>query len=108
MSYISPGKYTFNAKGAKTVLIKGIDDKRQITATFTVSMTGKFLPIQLIYDGKTPRWLPRFDFLADFNVTFSDNHWSNTEKSNELFEKIIFSFLRQAKVSLKYPNAERG
>ena len=27
--------------------IKGIDDKRQITANFTVSMTGKFLAIQL-------------------------------------------------------------
>ena len=77
LSYVSPGKYTFNPKGAKTVPIKGIDDKRQITATFAVSMTGKCLPIQLIYEGKTPRCLPRFDFVADFNVTFSDNHWSN-------------------------------
>ena len=29
LSYISPGKYTFNSKGAKNVLVKGIDDKRQ-------------------------------------------------------------------------------
>ena len=28
LSYVSPGKYTFNPKGAKTVPIKGIDDKR--------------------------------------------------------------------------------
>ena len=70
--------------------IKGIDDKRQITATFTVSMTGKFLPIQLIYEGKTPRSRPRFDFPTDFNVSFSDSHWSNTEKSIELFEKLYF------------------
>ena len=49
LSYVSPGKYTFNPKGPKTVPIQGIDDKRQITATFTVSTTGKFLPIQLIY-----------------------------------------------------------
>ena len=69
-------------------------------------MTGKFLPIKLIYEGKTPRCLPRFDFPADFNVTFSDNHWSNTEKSNELFEKLFFWFLRQAKVSLKYPKEQ--
>ena len=48
LSYVSPGKYTFNLKGAKTVLNKGIDDKRKITATFAVNMTGKFLPIQLI------------------------------------------------------------
>ena len=67
--------------------IKGIDDKRQITATFTVCMTGKFLPIQLIYEGETPRCLPRFDFPADFNVTFSDN---DTEKSIELFRQVIF------------------
>ena len=51
-SYDSPGKYTFNPKGAKTVPIKGVDDKRQITATFSISMTGSFLPIQLIYEGK--------------------------------------------------------
>ena len=53
LSYVSPGKYTFNPKGTKTVPIKGVDDKRQITATFSISTTGSFLPIQLIYEGKT-------------------------------------------------------
>ena len=79
--------------------IKGIDDKRQITVTFTVIMTRTFLPIQLIYEGETPKCLPRFDFPADFNVTVFDNHWSNTEKSIELFEKVIFPYLKQAKAS---------
>ena len=101
-----PGNIPLIQKGAKTVPIKGIDDKRQITATFTVSMTGKFLPIRLIYERKTPRCLTRFDFPADFNVTFSDNHWSNTEKSIELFEKVIFPYLKQAKASLKYPKEQ--
>ena len=41
LSYISPGKYTFDLKGSKLVPIKGVDNKRQITATFTVT----FLPI---------------------------------------------------------------
>ena len=54
----------------------------------------------------TPRCLPRFDFPADFNVTFSDNHWSNTEKSIELFEKVIFPYLKQAKASLTYPEEQ--
>ena len=93
LSYVFPWKYTFNPKGAKTVSIKGIDDKRQIASTFSVSMTGKFLPIQLIYEGKTPKCLPRFDFPADFNVFFPDNHWSNTGKSIELFEKVTFPYL---------------
>ena len=76
LPYVSPGKYTFNPKGAKTVTvpIKGIDDNRQIFTTFTVSMTGELLPIQLIYEGKTPRSHPRFDFPADFNISFSNNH----------------------------------
>ena len=29
LSHVFPGKYTFNPKGAKTVLNKGIDDKRK-------------------------------------------------------------------------------
>ena len=45
LSYVTPGKYTFSFKGAKNVPIKGVDDKRQITATFAVSPTGHFLPI---------------------------------------------------------------
>ena len=52
LSYVSPGKYTFCLEGTTTVPIKGVDDKRQITATFTVSASGVFLPIQLIYQGK--------------------------------------------------------
>ena len=53
-----------------------------------------------------PRCLPSFDFPADFNVTFSDNHWSNTEKSIELFEKVIFPYLKQAKAIFKYPKEQ--
>ena len=50
--YVSLGKYTFSWKGSKNVPIKGLDDKRQITATFVVSSTGSFLPIQVIYQNK--------------------------------------------------------
>ena len=106
LSYVFFGKYTFNPKGAKTVPIKGKDEKRQITATYTVSMSGNCLPIQLIYEEKTPRCYDRFDVPADFNVTFSYNHWSNTKKPTELFEKVIFPYLKQAKASLKYPKEQ--
>ena len=49
--YVSHGKYAFNLNDSKTVPIKGVDDKRQITATFTVTASGSFLPLQLIYSG---------------------------------------------------------
>ena len=37
LSYVSPGEYTFDLKGSKTVPNKGVDNKRQISATFTVT-----------------------------------------------------------------------
>ena len=64
LPYVSPGKHTFDVKGVKTVPIKGIDDKRQITATFAISMSGEFLPIQVIYEGKTKICLPKYTFPA--------------------------------------------
>ena len=106
LSYVSPGKYTFNPIGAKTVPIKGIDNKRQITVTFSVSMTGIFLPTQFIYEGKTRRYLPSCDFRNGFNVTYSPNQWSNTEKSVDLFQKIIFSYFKTVKSSKKYPKEQ--
>ena len=33
LSYVSPGKYTFCLKVSSIISIKGVDDKRQITAT---------------------------------------------------------------------------
>ena len=97
LSCISPGKYTFNLKGAKSVPIKGVDDKRQITATFTVSLTGKFLLIQLIYKGKTKCSLPKFKFSSTFSLSDTENHWSNTEKSTEFFKQIIFPYPNMVK-----------
>ena len=38
-------------------------------------MNGEFLPPQLIYQGKTTRCLPHYDFPP----AYSPNHWSNEE-----------------------------
>ena len=80
LSYVSPGKQTFNSKDAKNLPVKGIDNKRQITATFAVSAEGDFLPMQLIYAGETKRCLPKFDFPKNFNVTFTKNHCQTWRK----------------------------
>ena len=37
LSYVNTGKYKFSFKSTKNVLIRSVDDKRQITATFAVS-----------------------------------------------------------------------
>ena len=103
LSYVSPGKYTFNIKGSSNVHIKGIDDKRQITATFAVSATGELLPFQLIYAGKTKKCLPKFKFPRSFNITFTESHWSNTQKAIEHFETVNFPYLNRIKENNGYP-----
>ena len=49
-----------------------------MTPTFAVDMTGKFLPAQVIYEGKKHRCPPNFESLKCLNVTYSANQWSNT------------------------------
>ena len=40
-------------KGAKRIEMIGLQDKRQITAVVCGTLSGEFLPLQLIYTGKT-------------------------------------------------------
>ena len=60
LSVSSVSKMTVAKPGEKSVPIKGLTDKRNITLTFAVTFTGDFLPImQIIYEGKTDRSQPR-------------------------------------------------
>ena len=106
LSYVSPGKYTLDLKGSKTVPVKGVDDKRQIAATFTVTVSGSFLPIQIINSGNIKRSIPKYDFPSCFDVTFTRNHWSNYEKCVRLFEKIIFPYIKAKKEEIGYPKKQ--
>ena len=103
LSYVSPGKFAFSFKGAKNVPIIGVDDKRQITATFAISLTGKFFSIQLIYKGKTKRSVPKFKFPSTFSLSYTENRLSNTEISIEFFEQIIVPYLKMVKKENRYP-----
>ena len=73
------------------------DDKRQMTAVFAVSLSGDFLPPQLIYEGKTTRCLPCFQFPSTWNVTFTVNHWSNEGTIKEYIEKVILPYISKKK-----------
>ena len=75
---IVPGTtWTMHQQGAKRVELSGAKDKRLITATFCGSLMGHFLPIQIIYKGKTTRCHPSFKFPLDWDVTHSPKHWSH-------------------------------
>jgi hypothetical protein len=46
-------------KGSKQVKMVGLNDKRQITALLACTKSGKLLPPQLIYAGKTDACHPK-------------------------------------------------
>ena len=66
LSYVCSASHTLHEKGAKSVPLVGEGKKKQITGTFTVTMSILFRPMQLIYEGKNPRCLPQ-------GISFPDN-----------------------------------
>ena len=61
-----------------------------------MSLSGDFLYMKLI--GATPGCPPKdVNFPSDFNVTSTWNYWSNYEKAKQLFEKVIFPYLKKKK-----------
>ena len=54
-------------QGSRRV-VGGLNDKRQITATLTVTLSGEFLLLQLLYTGKTSRCHPSYDFPGSFDI----------------------------------------
>ena len=98
--YVPVGSWTMAKEGSKRVEITGIEDKRQITAVFAGTMSGKFLPPQLIYAGKTPRCLPSVEFPEDWDITFTPNHWANEATTERYIQKILLPYIEKKKAEL--------
>ena len=80
-------------KGSKRVEMKGYEDKQQITGVFCGMLCGEFLPIQLIYKGKTNKCHPSYSFPKDWSITHSDNHWSKESTMLTYIRDIIVPFV---------------
>ena len=91
---------TLAKKGCKSVPIAGSTDKRIITATFSITLTGEFLPIQLIYGGKTTKSIPAVSFSSDFVISVNKKHYSNEKEALNMLENIIIPYVKQQRVSL--------
>ena len=87
-------------KGSKTVPIKGSTEKRMIIATFTITLDGHFLPVQLIYGGKTSKSLPRVNFPKSFSLSANPKHCSNEKESIKVLEEIIIPYVKKVRERL--------
>ena len=92
--------WTMAQKGQKRIQIKCLKDKRMITAVFCGSLIGEFLPMQLIYGGKTDRCHPPVAFPDDWNITHNENHWSNESTMLQYIQRIIVPFVERVRSHL--------
>ena len=108
-AYVSVGKATMATRGAAAVSINGLTDKRNITVTFVVSLAGEFLPLQIIYGGKTKASLPRgFKFPDGFCLTQNPKHWSNEKETLKLIDEVINPYVVRKRAELQSPSTQQA
>ena len=99
--YVPGSNKTMALKGSNNVPIIGSTDKRMITATFTITLDGKFLPLQLIYGGKTLKSLPRVKFPSSFSLSANPKHYSNEEEAIKVLDEVIIPYVKAERESLE-------
>ena len=88
-------------KEIKWVEVVGQNDKRLITAIFCGSIQGDFLPIQLIYKGKTVCCHPCYEFPPRWDIT--PNHWLMEMTMLQYIEHIVDPYIQSIRMLLYTP-----
>ena len=101
--YVPVSNWTLAKEGSKRVEIAGAEDKRQITAVFAATKSGKFLPPQVIYAGKTKKCIPSVKFPDDWLVTHTENHWANERTTQDYIRLILLPYVTQTRKDLSLP-----
>ena len=102
--YVPVSSWTMEKAGSKRIELVGIDDKQQLTAVFAGTLDGDFLPLQLVYKGKSTKCIPTaVKFPSDWDWSYSANHWSNEETMNKYFLKIILPYIVKKREELHLP-----
>lgn len=92
------------AEASKRIEIAGQGDKRQITATFTASLDGTFLPMLILYPGMTALCHPKHAFPDGFDIFHTPNHWANEQTCLRFFNKIIIPHMRKVREEVSIPS----
>jgi hypothetical protein len=107
---------TFAPMGCEKVQIQGINDRRGNTATITISRSGNLLPLQLIWEGKTDRSIPKFNWPDNIINCFSGpsskknstcTKWQNAKTIKEYSLQIIKPYMTEMRTRL-LAEAEAG
>ena len=102
------GRSTLAKRNSTNVAIAGLSDQRTITATFAVSVSGSFLPPQLIYGGKATQSLPKYEFPKSFSLSVNPTHYSNSQKSMRFIEEILVPYFTKKHLDLALTADQKG
>ena len=80
---------TLVKRNSTNVTIASLSDKRTITVTLAVSLSGNFLPPQLICGKKTTQSLPKYEFSKSFSISLNPAYYSNSQESIKFIEAIL-------------------
>ena len=109
LPYICGGKRTYHRKGASNIPLVGKGKRKRITGTFRITMSAKFLPMQLTYQETTDRCLPKgVEFQDDWNVTYTAKLSSNKSKAIQHLQMVLFPYVEKKKVELKLPEDQKA
>ena len=95
--------HTKAKQNSKSVPIAGSSDQRSITGTFNITLNGHFLPMPLIYEGKTKQSLPRFKFPNGSLLSCNSKHFSNAMESIKLINEITIPYVQSQRKELGKP-----
>lgn len=108
-SYVSVGRMTMAAKNSQSAAIKDLTDRHNITLTFVISLFGEFLPLQIIYKGKTKASHPwNFSFPKSFCISQNPKHYSNDAETIGLIDSVINPYLMKKRKELGLPQSQRA
>ena len=98
---VPANKWTMHGRGEKQIPIKGIDDKRQYTVLLACTLSGDFLPPQILYQGKTEQCHPRnAPFPDDWDIWHSESHWSTSDTMLRYLDNVIKPYVDKTRVRL--------
>ena len=100
VNIVPASNWTMHPTGDTQVPISGIDDKRQITMVLANTPTGHVLPPQVIYTGTTDRCHPTFRFPPGWDITHTENHWSNEISTLRFIRQILIPYFKEQRTQL--------
>ena len=98
----------YDFTGKRTCHIQGTSRKRkkkQITGTFSITISGEFLPMQLIYHRTTDHYSLEG---VEITVTYTANRWSDDSKAIQYLQMVLFTYVEKRKVEFKLPEDQKA